>query len=480
MLNLKVKLRCTGSKASRDSVLQVLCDQGVKCAKLVAVDKTLILLYCTTLNDLDKVFSPNCISLLRDIDCDPRVPPDLQAKRSIIIRRVDQTIHNQSSSSIKTELERLNDWLVVDSIYKFPKSRTLKVSFTCQEMVNLSLVHGLIMFHLHIPTTDISREEFTDLMMCFRCYQWESHPTEACPKPKSHVICSLCSATDHSFKNCTADFKKCINCMGSHPTMSFSCPKRKECAKKKREKSMSLQSSEGHRSVLPANDTCTSSPVDKVSVPALGDSNAVTKSAMCIVFAALKKYDSADEFKKTLHHLLTLNNLPLIDTGDLKPPIIDLSSSMLSPGSSAVFAESHGLTTENSSNTSPASILTKPTPHTKVNNKYKGQDESSELPSLSSSKIGAHGNSVSVGSVGDSFGVGARDGLVNEKGGSTGVSSDVGSRKNSVSAKSGSIGDSRGADSPVTIGINKFSKGNHTDSSGETSRKLRYSRKEIK
>ena len=59
------------------------------------------------------------------------MPPELKRKKSIIITRVDDIIYDRSIDEIADELANENTLIgeEIDSIYKFPSSNTIKVTF---------------------------------------------------------------------------------------------------------------------------------------------------------------------------------------------------------------------------------------------------------------------------------------------------------------------------------------------------------------
>ena len=79
---------------------------------------------CNTSDDLDILFSSGCISELKAVGCKPILPPDLKAKRSLILRRCDdQILLNQTEEDIKSEIEKQNDWVKVQEIFKYNSSK---------------------------------------------------------------------------------------------------------------------------------------------------------------------------------------------------------------------------------------------------------------------------------------------------------------------------------------------------------------------
>ena len=57
------------------------------------------------------------------------LPPDLKAKRSLILRRCDDQILNQREEDIKSEIEKQNDCVKVQEIFKYNSSKNIKVTF---------------------------------------------------------------------------------------------------------------------------------------------------------------------------------------------------------------------------------------------------------------------------------------------------------------------------------------------------------------
>ena len=60
---------------------------------------------CTSSDDLDTLFSSCCILELEAVGCKPILPPDLKAKRSLILQRCDDQILNQREEDIKSEIK---------------------------------------------------------------------------------------------------------------------------------------------------------------------------------------------------------------------------------------------------------------------------------------------------------------------------------------------------------------------------------------
>ena len=323
MANMRIKIRCNGASASRDSVLRVLCRNGVECSKLQRINSESLLLFCNSGSDIDKIFQDKCFLELQQSDCEPIFPADLKARRSIIIKSIDPFIYNHKEDGIKLELQKQNVWATVAEVFKFPNSKTVKVTFTEQSMVDKALDGGLLMFNLSITSCDIARERFIDIPICYRCYKWNDHKASECSKDPSYVICSICSSTDHNYKTCKSPIKKCINCCGNHATVSYSCQVRKTIAR-------SLGSNKHHSPRILATHLGTdvaASVKSGTPVQSACSMDVITsRSIMCVMVAALKQPKSSAEFESTINSLLTANNLPSFRLGMVSPPILDPTS----------------------------------------------------------------------------------------------------------------------------------------------------------
>ena len=136
---------------------------------------------CNSSDDLDTLFSSACISQLEALGCKPIMSPDIKAKRTLILWRCDDQILNQSEEDIKSEIEKPNDCVKVQEIFKYNSSKSIKVTFASQHMAFQVLTKELILFNLSHPAHNIRMKIFVEILICFKCYQIEDHPTSSCP-----------------------------------------------------------------------------------------------------------------------------------------------------------------------------------------------------------------------------------------------------------------------------------------------------------
>ena len=144
-------------------------------------------------------------------------------------------IYNQPTKEIKDELVAENSWIQegIESIFKVPRTKILKICMNQTAAAKKATEAGLLAFYMRIPPTNISIEEYIPIFTCMRCYKIEDHPTYRCQHPREYKACSECASIEHTWRECTATEKKCLNCHGAHRTLANKCPLRKDVKDKK-------------------------------------------------------------------------------------------------------------------------------------------------------------------------------------------------------------------------------------------------------
>ncbi len=86
----------------------------------------------------------------------------LKLKKSVIIPRVDDVIYERSLDDIGEEIMRMNSWIgdELESTFKFPKSPTLKLTFTETQLAKMCTEVGLKAFNISIPSHEIKLETY--------------------------------------------------------------------------------------------------------------------------------------------------------------------------------------------------------------------------------------------------------------------------------------------------------------------------------
>ena len=149
------------------------------------------------------------------------------------MRRLDKHVGEHSKEEIKAEIEKKQEWAKEVNVIKIKEyTHFLKVEFGSVEAADMALERGILMFHMMVTPEQMTRDEFINILTCFRCYAMESHPTKNCTETK--VICSECRQEGHRWSGCRNPNKRCLNCKGQHRTLAMACPIKKELINKKK------------------------------------------------------------------------------------------------------------------------------------------------------------------------------------------------------------------------------------------------------
>ena len=286
---------------------------SVKCTSVRRNDRGFVI-YCDTFDDADKLFAPDALTQLKRVNCVPKLPRELKAKRSIILKSCDGSVMEKTSEEIKRELEKENSLNIVE-VYKLQKSNSIKITLESQAKVLTVCQSGLYLYQLYVSPKFIVQDDYKNVLICYRCYKVDDHAAASCPENKNFVICSTCSSRTHNFKQCTSFIKLCINCKGPHHTTSRSCPVIKQVIVKKNNSNYKTYSDAAKQNN------------PHVTLPDAGNldvGNVLSKSFLCILIATLKEAENKGSFETVLKSLLLLNKLPPIDIGEVTPPSLSV------------------------------------------------------------------------------------------------------------------------------------------------------------
>lgn len=305
MPRVKIKANNPKDPRQKNDLLETLAHHDIYITKMIPLSDGFVVI---TSNDqeLDKLFKPSTTEDLEKNHLHPLIPPELKASRSVIIPGVDNHIYGNSEDEIQTEIEDKNTWTTnqIDTIFKFPNSHTLKITFKQTAMAKKAQNDGIRAFQMSIPHHKIKQEIFYSINTCFRCYLMEDHNTNQCPKPKDYKVCSECSEQGHMWRDCKNHHKKCLNCQGDHRTLAAKCPKRKEIIKTKRQNTQ--QNAKTYSQASQQHNQITLPPLPQNT----GDTYA--KIVTCIIHAHMQNTAVPGSYEVELNNMLKMNNLPAI------------------------------------------------------------------------------------------------------------------------------------------------------------------------
>ena len=156
--------------------------------------------------------------------------PKITAERTVFISRLGRHVGDHPAIEIQNELIRSNpniNSIQVDKIKHY--FHIIKVVCEDTDTANTVIRDGLFAFHTKIAASQCKKEQFTELITCFRCYKYEDHFSSDCKA--TQIICSECVQVGHTHRDCHAVEKRCINCplgQNFHRTLAPFCPVRKK------------------------------------------------------------------------------------------------------------------------------------------------------------------------------------------------------------------------------------------------------------
>lgn len=325
-MTISIKIKC--SLQNREKWKDLLCilkRNDIGCSKLIS-GSGIFTAICNSICDADRIFGDVCLQELSNDNYHPVMPPELRAKRCVIASRLDSFLAEFSVEDLIREINQQNPSLQVIEIYKLSSGRMLKLVFKSQEMAVNCLSKGIYLYNLSIPPSSLRADSYVKLNYCYRCYSIEDHMSRDCPKPAEYMICSICSSLQHNYKDCSSNFKKCINCDGQHNTMSIACPARKPFIIPNSNVNNNYGTGKTSYTTTPVSFTSTlkSNPQADRTCLVKDVNSMMIKAFMCFMCASNANTSQPGSFCDVLEKLLKVNNLPDFNFGD-----IDTSSFMV-------------------------------------------------------------------------------------------------------------------------------------------------------
>lgn len=312
MTRVKIKSKGTATRERKIKLLEVLCSNGIHVTKIfTAFDGFAVLL----LNEdhADTIFSTKIKEELQKYDFQPLLPPELKVKKSVIVTRLEDLIYERDEEAIKQELINNNTWIDdIEAIYKFPRSSTIKITFTHTAAAKTCTEKGFLAFNISVAPHDVKHETYIPIQWCMRCYVLEHHNTRDCPKPREYKICSECGKEGHVWHQCQdKENKRCINCNGNHSALAMKCAKRKEVLKEKR-KEEAEKNKRTYAAATAVLQTQTTNTQPITYSPPIITREDTLKINICVAHAHYMNIDKPGSYEEELNKVLKLNNLPCI------------------------------------------------------------------------------------------------------------------------------------------------------------------------
>lgn len=103
MPKIKIKHEKPKERQTKQQLLEILAKNNIYATRLISIPDAILVL---TTNDeyAEKIFSEKCQNELIEGHFQPIAPPELIAKKSVIIKNADELVYDHDSETIKEEI----------------------------------------------------------------------------------------------------------------------------------------------------------------------------------------------------------------------------------------------------------------------------------------------------------------------------------------------------------------------------------------
>ena len=234
MAKIKIKVLGGPLPRKRDLLANALYGAEIRVLRYIAIQDGYLALID---NDIqaEKLFSKDVVLSLEKLGFSPVLPVDMKAKLTLVFKKLDRQVVNESPLDIEDEITAAFPEAQVDNIFVMKANHIIKVRFTDHATAKAIKEKGMYLFKLYVAPWQIEFERYTPIRQCMNCFGY-GHLKNHC-KEEKRTRCTECGSSTHSFRDCRSQVKKCLNCGGAHRTFANSCPMRKEAMKTSQEKS---------------------------------------------------------------------------------------------------------------------------------------------------------------------------------------------------------------------------------------------------
>ncbi len=154
-----MKIKCRpNTKGKKLKLLEIICSKDTEVSNILPTFNGFAI-FTTDQHHADSIFQPETRPQLEAHCYTAIMPPELRVKKSIIIPRADEIIYKKNTEARREEILRHNYWIGEENdieIYKFPRTSTIKLTFTQTILAEKCLHTGVKAFGMsqHTITPD--------------------------------------------------------------------------------------------------------------------------------------------------------------------------------------------------------------------------------------------------------------------------------------------------------------------------------------
>ena len=176
--------------------MTILGAANIKFSRLISIRDGYVIIV-NTKEDQDKILSSEMTRKLNAKQFSTIMPPEFRAQLTLVFKKLDWSIFQESEESIREELLRAAPHTkdLVGEIFRKEDTAMMKIKFLDLATALKIKEKGLRLFHTSISTNQIEHERYRNAPQCFKCYKYD-HLTTDCTA--TGQICSECSSTTHT------------------------------------------------------------------------------------------------------------------------------------------------------------------------------------------------------------------------------------------------------------------------------------------
>ena len=125
---------------------------------------------------IDSLISLKSRQALGEINLAPVPSPKITAETIVFISRLSRHVGDSPAIEIQNELIRSNPNINNIQVHKIKHNfHIIKVVCEDTETADAFIRDSVFAFHTKIAASQCKKEQFTELITCFRCYKYEAH-----------------------------------------------------------------------------------------------------------------------------------------------------------------------------------------------------------------------------------------------------------------------------------------------------------------
>ncbi len=157
MARIKIKSR-NNNKDQKLKLIEILCGKDIEIRRVIPTNDGFVVITVTE-QDADSIFNREVKHELAQHELIPVLSPELKAKKSTIIPRVDDVIYEHDILESGEDLTDKNQWIgdELESVYKFQNTPTIRITFTHTTIAKICTEVGLKEFRMSIERIIKSR-----------------------------------------------------------------------------------------------------------------------------------------------------------------------------------------------------------------------------------------------------------------------------------------------------------------------------------